>query len=319
MKRLALCLLPFVAACSGATAAPARPTVLTGLVDATEVDVASKIPGRVKELHVREGDHVAAGQRVVTIESEEIAAKLAQATAATDAARARLRLARAGARAEEKRGAQKALEAAQHQLDIARKTHERVASLYRQSAVPEAAFDEAEFKLNLATSQVAMAQARVDAVLHGARAEEVDALAALVRQGEGALAEVRAYDRETAQAAPLAGEVAKVVLHRGELCATGYPILTIVDLDDVWASFAVREDLLARVQTGTRLTGFVPALGRDVVFQVFTIAPLGDFATWRATSDRGRFDLKSFEVKARPVAPVPGLRPGMTVRWRIEA
>jgi HlyD family secretion protein len=316
MKRALVTLPLLVLACGPAR--PPQPTVLTGLVDATEIDVASKVPGRVRGLAVREGDHVVAGARLATVESEEIAAKIDQATAAIAAAQAKLRLAEAGARPEEKEAARQALEAARHQLDLADKMYQRAASLVADNAIPKAQFDDAESKLNLARDQVAMAQARYDQVRKGARSEEIDALRALVQQGEGVLSEVEVYRKETTQTAPIAGEVAKIVLHEGELAATGYPILTLVDLDDVWASFAVREDLLRGLTVGAEIQVQLPALDKTVPMRVYAIAPLGDFATWRATSDRGGFDLKSFEVKARPTAPVPGLRPGMTARWAME-
>ncbi len=292
--------------------------VVTGLVDATEVDVASKIPGRVSEMRVKEGDRVQEGQLLLKIESEEITAKIAQVEAGLDAARAKLKLAEIGARPEEKAAAREALDAAEHQSGIAQKMYDRVASLFEKGAASQAQLDDAQFKRDTSNDQRAMAQAKRDMVDNGARPEEIDGLGALVKQAEGTLQEVASYDKETTQVAPIAGEVSKIILHRGELAATGYPILTIVDTADVWATFAVREDLLAAVKKGQRIEAEVPALGRTATFEVFNISALGDFATWRATSEKNSFDLKTFEVKARPVAPLEGLRPGMTVRWRVR-
>jgi len=291
--------------------------VLTGLVDATEIDVASKVPGRVRNLAVREGDTVQAGQKLLDIESFEVKAKIDQVNAAIDATRAKLSMARHGARIEEKRAARNALNAARHQVDVTRSMLDRSKPLFEAKAISQARWEEIEFRYNLAMDQFAMAQARLDMVLNGARDEEVDALEAMVRQGEGNLREVQAYDRETEQVAPIAGEVAKVVLHEGELAGTGAPIVTIVDMSDTWASFAVREDLLGRVRKDSEIEVVIPALGRSVLMRVFLISVMGDFATWRATSAKDTFDLKTFEVRARPISPVEGLRPGMTVRWTI--
>jgi HlyD family secretion protein len=155
----------------------------------------------------------------------------------------------------------------------------------------------------------------MDLVEKGARFEEIQALQALVQQAQAARAEVESYRRETALRAPLSGEVAKQVLHPGELAATGYPVITLVDRADSWATFPVREDLLRAVKVGTRLQVEVPALGRRVSMEVFHLAAMGDYAVWKATTEKKGFDLKSFEVKARPVEPLPDLRPGMTVRW----
>ncbi len=291
------------------------PAPVTGLVDATEIDVASKIPGRVKSIAVREGDRVEAGQELVSIESQEVEAKLEQVSAAVNAAQAKLALARHGARAEEKDQARRALETAQAQLEMARKAHDRATALLRTETITQATFDDADFKFKAAQDQVAMAQARYDMVMKGARSEELEALEALVRQGQGSLAEVRSYQRESVQTAPIGGEVAKVLVHRGELAATGFPILTLVDRSDAWASFAVREDLLADLKVGTILQVEVPALRRTLPMTVFSVAPMGDFATWRSTGEKGSFDLRTFEVKARPETPDPDLRPGMTARF----
>lgn len=295
---------------------PEAPAVITGLVDAAEVDVASKVPGRVKAVPVQEGDAVEEGQELAIIESDELEAKVSQATAATSAASARLRMAQRGVRKEDKEAAEGALTAAQHQADLAKKMFERMKTLLAAGSIPQATLDDAETKYNLAQDQLTIARTRLELAQRGARPEEIDALMAQVSQTQGVLAEVTSYDKERVQRAPLKAVVSKVILHKGELAATGNPILTLVDLDHPWVSFPVREDLLQRVKQGTTLQVELPALGVTVPMQVFNISALGDFATWRATSDKGGFDLKSFEVKARPTAPVAGLRPGMTARFK---
>jgi len=310
MKRSSTVLLVLLSACG---AAPA-PTV-TGLVDASEVDVASKIPGRVKSLTVREGDTVQEGQELVIIDSQEVLAKIDQVSAGLDAAQAKLALARKGARREERDAALRQLDAARHQVELARKNFERVSSLLASGAAAQAQMDDAQSKYDLARDQMAVAEAHAAIVAEGARPEELDALAALVRQGQGTLAEVRSYGSETVQRSPITGEVAKIVVHKGELAGTGYPILTLVDRSDIWVSLPVREDLLKDLAQGATLQVEVPALGRVVPMRVTSIAALGDFATWKATSEKASFDLKSFEVRARPIDPVADLRPGMTARW----
>jgi HlyD family secretion protein len=304
--------LPSLLLCSCGTR---KPPCVTGLVDATEIDVASKIPGRVKQLAVREGDRVEAGQELVTIESQEVAAKIDQVKAAVSGARAKLLQARHGARAEEKDQARRALDTARSQLALAEKGFERASALIKTETITQAVFDDADFKHKAAQDQLAMAQARYDLVMKGARSEELEALEALVHQGEGSLAEVESYGREMVQTAPIGGEVAKVLVHRGELAATGYPILTLVDRADSWAAFPVREDLLADLKVGTRLEVQVPALRRTIPMTVYSVAPMGDFATWRSTGEKGSFDLRTFEVRARPEKADPDLRPGMTARF----
>lgn len=290
----------------------------TGLVDATEIDVASKIPGRVTELHVREGDRVEVGQKLATIESDEISAKMQQVRAAMGAADAKLRMARSGARKEEVEAARRQVEAAKHQVEITKKMYERVEKLHDAEAIAETKLDEAKFQYDVARDQLAVAEAKLTVVRKGARPEELEALGALVDQAKGTLAEVSAYEKETIQTAPMAAEVSKIVVHRGELAATGYPIVTLVDTSDVWVTFTLREDALRNLRKGSRVRVQVPALGRDAELEIYHLAAMGDFATWRATSERDSFDLKSFEVRARPTTPVDGLRPGMTIRWYPE-
>jgi len=291
---------------------------MTGLADATEIDVASMIPGRVSELFVKEGDRVEKGQKLVLLEGDIIEAKVEQVNAAIDAAKAQLKMARKGTRPEEKRAVRRQVDAAGHQVDITKKMYDRLKALYDQKAIPKAKLDEVEFKFNVATEQLAMAEAKNDMVQKGARDEQLEALEALVNRAQGALAEVQSYNKETTQYAPISGVVSKIIVHEGELAATGYPILTVVNMDDIWAIFSIREDKLKNIQQGRIIHASIPALGKTVDWEVFNISALGDFATWKATSDKNSFDLKSFEVKARPVEPVDGLRPGMTVRWKLE-
>ena len=147
----------------------------------------------------------------------------------------------------------------------------------------------------------------------GTRSEDRDTADALVRQAAGMVSEVGAF-LETRLRASQDGEVREVIARRGEMVSPGYPIIRLVDLKDIWATFNIREDQLAAIRMGDRLTVTVPALDdRSVVMRVTFIAPLGDFATWRATSASGDFDVKTFQVKARPVETTPGLRPGMSV------
>ncbi|HPQ69434.1 MAG TPA: efflux RND transporter periplasmic adaptor subunit [bacterium] len=303
----------FIGGCSGD-----QEVTVTGLIDAVEIDVASKIPGRIIEVFVREGDAVEQGQQLATITGEEIAAKMGQVNAAIDAAKAQYNKANKGAREEQKRAAARQLDAARHQVEVMEKMYNRMVKLLEKDAVPKAKFDEVEFKYNVSKEQMEMARAQYDAVMKGAREEDIAAAAALVKRAEATLDEVKAYDKETVQVAPIAGEVSKVILHPGELAATGYPIITLVDMSELWATFSVREDLLRKIQKGATVSLYVPALDRTVPMEIYHLAAQGDFATWRATSERGGFDLKSFEVRARPTQPVEGLRPGMTVRWTIK-
>ena len=294
------------------------PSMVTGLVDALEIDVASKVPGRIKDLLVREGDDVTLGQPLVNLSIDEIDAKMFQVDAAIEAAKAQLKLAKKGAKDQEKDAVKNEVDAARHQVEITEKMYNRLKPLADAKAVARSKFDEVEFKYNVAKDQLAMAEAKLSIVMDGARKEQIQALGALVKQAQGAQAEVESYKKESSQVAPISGVVSKVVLHQGELAATGYPILTLVDLSDQWAVFSVREDMLKNIKVGTTLNAEIPALGTSAAFKVFNISAMGDFATWKATSEKNSFDLKSFEVKARPTKPIDGMRPGMSVRLHLK-
>ncbi len=293
---------------------PAAPVCLQGEIEAAEADVSAKLAGRVAELAVEEGQQVKKGQVLAVLESPEIEAKLRQADAARIAAAARKQKADHGAREEEVRQAYHLWQRALDGASLAEKTFRRIERLFADGVVPAQRRDEAESQWRTAVSQAEAAKAAYDMAAAGARPEDREAADALVRQAAAMVSEVKAFLAETRLKAGMDGEVREIIARRGEMISPGYPVIRLVDLRDVWATFNLREDQLAGIRMGDRLTATIPALGnREVPLRVTFIAPLGDFATWRATSASGGFDVKTFQVKARPVEPIPGLRPGMSV------
>lgn len=294
------------------------PETLQGEADATKVDVAAKVAGRLATIEVKEGDPVKRGDLVATLESPEIRARLDQAEAARAGAVAQRDKADSGAREEEIRAAKSQWDRARHAADLAEVTFGRLDRLARDGVVPNQRRDEAEAQWRTSRDAAEAAKAMYDLALAGARREDRASAAALVSRAEGAVDEVQAYLDETKVAAPAAGEVYRRNVEPGEIVPAGFPIVTLVDLSDLWVTFQVREDLLERLKMGATVPARFPALGNEeVALTVSFVAPQGDFATWRATSAQGGFDLKTFEVRARPARPVPGLRPGMSavVTW----
>ncbi len=294
-----------------------RPDLVQGEVEAAQVDVSAKIPGRVAEVRVDVGQAVKKGDPLARLESPEIHAKLDQASAVRAAAGAQQDKADRGARAEEIRAAESQWQRAEAAATLAKTTAERLERLHRDGVVPAQRRDEAEANGKAARAAADAARAVYDMAVAGARREDREAAAAVVRQAQGAVSEVEAYLGETTLVAPRDGEVSARNVEPGELTAPGYPVITLVDLSDQWVVFNLREDRLAGLSVGDRLAARVPALAREVELEVTTIAPLADFATWRSTSASGGFDLKTFEVRARPREKVDGLRPGMSavVDW----
>lgn len=288
--------------------------LVQGMADADSVKVSAKIPARIAELHVREGERVTAGQQLFTLDSPEVEAKFRQATAVLDAARAQAAKAEEGARAEQIRATEANWQRAKTASDLARSTASRLDRLHQEGVISRQQRDEALAQASAAESLTRAARAQYDEALAGARREDRDAADAQVRQAEAAVAEVTAARNETRGLAPASGEVSKRLADVGELVPAGYPVFTLVDIDNLWVSFTLREDQFGGVSMGRTLKGDIPALGlTGVDFQVYFINPAGDFATWRATRQSAGYDVKSFEVRARPANPVAKFRPGMSV------
>jgi HlyD family secretion protein len=287
---------------------------LQGEIDARYIDISPKILGRVAKLHVNEGDEVQPGTALVLLDSPEVQAKVSEAQSALAAATARQQLVDDGMRHEEIRTAQAAWERAQSDAKLAETTFRRINALYVQGLTSQQRNDEVETQYHSATDAAAAARAQYDLTLNGFRSEERKAAAAVTRGAGAAVDEIGALAADISLKSPLAAEVDKVVLHEGELAPPGFPILTLVNLDDVWAVFNLRESELNSIKIGTKLTGKVPALGnKALTFSVYYISPKGEYATWRATRQSSGYDIKTFEVRARPTEKTAGLRPGMSV------
>ncbi len=289
------------------------PMLIQGTVECTTYKASSKVPGRIDAMKVAEGDRVEKGQLLYVLSTPELDAKLAQAEAVKSAAAALDAAAVAGARIQQIEAALNMWEKAQAGLELARKTYERVKNLYDQGVVPTQKLDEAtaNYEAMKATAQAAKAQ--YDMAADGARKEDKEAAAARVRQAEGAVSEVESYIGDAMVYSPVAGEVSTIVAQQGELVGSGYPVVAILDMSDLWVTFNVKETLLPKIKVGTRMMAYVPALDRDVELEVSYIAVQADFATWAATRTQGGFDIRTFAVKARPTGDAGQLRPGMSV------
>jgi HlyD family secretion protein len=290
------------------------PLEVQGEVEATHVKVASKIVGRIDSLPIHKGQEVQAGEVLFRIESPELNAKLEQAQAVQKAAQAQKDKAYNGARVEDIQAAYNNWKKAEAASNLAQKTFKRISNLFNDGVIAEQKRDEAETQMLAAVETEKAAKALYEKAVNGAQQEDKNAAGALVDQAKGVIAEVTSYLNETFIKAPISGEIANIISERGELVPAGYPVVTIVELNDVWVTFNLREDLLADVQKGTKFPARVPALGnKEITLEVTYINALGDYATWNATKTSGDFDLKTFEVQAHPMEKNIGLRPGMSV------
>lgn len=297
----------------GTLAFKSEPEVIQGYVEVSEYRVSSKVPGRVLELRVKEGDYVKVGDTLAILDAPDVKAKLAQAQSAESAATAMDQMANNGARREQINGAFALFQQAKAGLEIAQKSYNRVQRLYDEGVMSAQKRDEAFANYKALEAQVKAAKSQYDMAVNGARREEKLAAAAQVNRAKGAVQEVSSYINETMQIAQKEGEVSDVFPKVGELIGTGSPIMNISILDDMWGTFNVREDQLNGMQVGSTITAFVPAFNKDIKMKVYYIKDQGSYATWKATKANGQYDLKTFEVKARPIKPFEGLRPGMSL------
>ena len=289
------------------------PDVIQGEVEVSEYRVSSKVPGRILELRVKEGDYVRVGDTLAILDAPDIEAKKTQAEGAESAAAALSDMADNGARREQVQGAFQVWQQAKAGLDIAEKSYNRVQRLFDEGVMSAQKRDEAYANYKAMEAQAKAAKSQYDMAVAGARREERAAAAAQVRRAKGAVQEVNSYIHETVQVAQMEGEVSDVYPKVGELVGAGSPIMSISILSDKWGTFNVREDQLNGLKIGDMFTAYSPAFNKDIRMKVYYIKDEGSYAVWKATKSNGQYDLKTFEVKARPVDNIDGLRPGMSL------
>ena len=302
-----------IVAVIGLLAIDRDPDMIQGQVEVSEYRVSSKVPGRILELRVKEGDYVKAGDTLAILDAPEVRAKMEQAQSAENAAAALELKAQNGARKEQIQGAFSVLQQAKAGFEIAEKSYNRVQRLFDEGVMSAQKRDEAFANYKAMEAQMKAAQSQYDMAVNGARMEDKMAASAQVGRAKGAVQEVNSYIHETVQIAQKEGEVTDIYPKVGELVGTGSPIMSIAMMDDMWGSFNIREDQLDGMQVGTEFSVFVPAFNKDVKMKVYHLKDQGSFAVWKATKANGQYDLKMFEVKARPVEKMEGLRPGMSL------
>ena len=286
---------------------------IQGEVEVSEYRVSSKVPGRILELRVQEGDFVHVGDTLAILDAPEVEAKKTQAQSAEDAASAMSEMAQRGARKQQVQAAYQLWQQAKAAADVTKKSYERVQRLFDEGVLTAQKRDEVFAQYKASEAQEKAAKSQYDMAVEGARAEEKAAAAAQVKRARGAVAEVNSYIHETVQVATVEGEVSDVYPKEGELVGTGSPIMSIAMMNDMWGTFNVREDQLNGMTVGSVFTAFSPAFKKELKMKVYYVKDQGSYAVWKATKANGQYDLKTFEVKARPVEKFEGLRPGMSL------
>ena len=292
--------------------------VLQGQIEATEIRISGKLPGRVDTFLVAEGQSVKRGDTLVGISSPEAYAKLQQANAMENVAKYQNEKIDEGTRYQIIRTAEEIWNKSKTDLQLATTTYQRIQALYKDSVVSAQRYDEAEalYKVALAAERAAHQQYLLAKA--GAQKQDKESARSLVDAAQGTVNEVQSVLQDAWLTAPTSGEIATIYVQCGELVGTGTPIMNLVVLEDCHVVLNVREDYLSNFQMNGTFTGKVPALGhQEIVFQVNYISPLGSFATWKST-DNSSYDMRTFEIHALPMESVDGLRPGMSVLVELE-
>lgn len=291
--------------------------IIEGQADATAVRVSGKLPGRVVELYVHEGDMVKAGDTLVHIHSSVAEAKLEQARGMETAAKAMNEKVDAGTRSQIIQSAYEMWQQAQAAVSITKKTYDRLQNLYSEGVMSEQKRDEAKAAYDASVAAAAAAKSQYELAKSGAQKEDKTSALAMVDVAKGGVSEVEALLEDQYLTAPCDGQVDVIYPNEGELVMLSAPIMSILKIDDKWVTFNVREEFLKGLTLGKEIEVMIPALDhKEVKAKIYYVRDLGSYATWHATKTTGDWDTKTFEVKARPVEALPDLRPGMTAIYR---
>jgi len=310
---VALLAVVVIVALVGVFALRPEKELIQGEAECTEYRVSGKVPGRIEAYRFSEGEEVRKGDTLVVIYSPEVEAKKEQAEAARDMAEAVNQKAKNGAQRQQITGAYELWQKAIAGEEIYQKSYERVQSLFEKGVVSAQKRDEVEAQYKAAVATTKAAKSQYDMALAGARAEDKAAAEAQVAKVDGVLKEVAAAEAERYLLSPCDGVVSEQFPKVGELVGQGSPVMAVTDLTDAWFTFSVREDRLANYKVGTPVSIRIPALGEQTwPATVSSIKVMGTYATWRTTSQNGGYDVRTFDVRCRPDAQIPDLRPGMT-------
>ena len=297
-----------------------KPEILQGQAEATEIRISGKLPGRIDKFLVEEGQDVLKGDTLVVINSPEIVAKYDQVDAIKNAAVYENQKIEEGTRKQIVESAYQLWMKSKSDLELATTTYNRISSLYRDSVVTSQRKDETEaiYKAALAGERAAFQQYQM--ALDGARKQDRESSQSMVDAARSTVQEVAALLQDARLVSPESGQIAVIYPKRGELVGPGTPIMSLVVLEDAHVVLNVREDLMPHFRMKGKFKGDVPALARKgIEFEIYYISPLGSYSTWKSTKQVGSYDMRTFEIKARPTAPLTDLRPGMSVLVNLNA
>ena len=288
--------------------------IVQGQAEATQIRISGKLPGRIAEYWVEEGQRVHRGDTLVRISSPDAEAKLLQASAMESVYKATNEKVDNGARKEVIQSAYDMWQKALAGLEIAQKSYVRMNALYEKGVISAQKRDEVEAQYKAMVATESAARAQYDLAVSGAQSEDKKAAAAMVLAAQGGVNQVKSVLADSYLTAPVDGEVSEIFPNVSELVGTGAPIMNVLQLDDMWVTFNVREELLKDFTMDKEINVVIPALGNEkAILKIYYIKDMGSYAVWRATKATGSYDARTFQIKARPISPIQDLRPGMSV------
>ncbi|MBO4943294.1 MAG: efflux RND transporter periplasmic adaptor subunit [Muribaculaceae bacterium] len=288
-----------------------------GQVEGTTVRISGKLPGRVVEFYAHEGDTVHAGDTLVHIHSSVVEARLGQAESMHLAAQAQNQKVDAGTRSQIIQAAANLLSQAEAAVTITEKTYRRMENLYKGGVISEQKRDEAKAAYDAAVAARGAAESQLSLAKAGAQSEDKVSAQALANAAQGSVNEVEALLEDSYLIAPADGTIDQVYPEVGELVSMGAPVMSLLKHDNRYVVFNVREEMLNDLPMGKEISVMIPALDKkEIDVKIYYIRDMGSYATWRSTKATGSYDSRTFQIKARPVEDVPGLRPGMSVVFK---
>lgn len=296
-----------------------KPEVLQGQIETTEIRISGKLPGRIEQFYTQEGHNVEAGDVLVLINSPEFVAKYNQVNALGDIAKFENQKVEEGTRKQILEAVEQLWNRSKSDLELAKVTNKRIHNLYDEGVVTVQRRDESQAIYEAAVAAEKAARAEYQMALDGARKQDRESSKSLVNAAKSSVDEIAALLKDTKLTAPRAGQIAVIYPKEGELVGPGTPIMSLIVLEDAYAVLNIREDIMPYFKMGGKFKGDIPALAKkDIEFEIYYINPLGSYATWKSTKQVGSFDMRTFEIKARPTHKLPELRPGMSVLVTLE-
>ena len=290
---------------------------LQGRVEAETVHISTKVPSRIEEVYVHDGDKVKKGQELVRLFSPEIEAKKQQALASLQSALALQSTADRGSQQENIDTLYANWQSLKAQQALAQTTYQRGANLFKEGVISRQRRDEMQAAAISASQMTESAYQQYKRAKRGSTPEQKSSANAQVDIAKAAVSEANALEAETQLLSPINGTISKTYGKASELVAMGVPVVSIIQDDDLWVSVNVREDLYAQVYKSKTIEGFIPALNQTATFKIKNIDAEGEFATIKTTRQTGGYDIRSFKVHLTPVQPIADLKVGMSVLFKI--